>query len=123
MGGMIDSTLQQTQAARDRHGLNATSKLLSALHYHRFFGQPIDAFSPRHNATRKESNDRHIAALALQAGQSARYSGRDCAEWEALCPEAWGIDEIRQAMLVGWAQTDADLISCTDVVDSGSVAS
>lgn len=117
---MIDPN-QQSEAVRARHAMNATMKLLSALHYLRFFEEFHDDPAAR-SIMRRDANDRKVAALALQAGQSARYSGRPCESWAVSHPEAWGIPEIRQAMLVGWAQTDADLISCTDVVD-GSVAS
>lgn len=114
---MIDPN-QQTQAVRDRHALNATMKLLSALHYLRFF-EEFEADTAERSTLRRDANDRHVAALALQAGQSARYSDRLCESWAVSHPEAWGIPEIRAAMERGWAATDADLTSCTDVVDGG----
>ena len=96
------------------HVRNATASLLHALHYHRFFGAPIDGFCDEHNRARRESNDRQIAALALQAGQSARFAGQLCEAWEARCATALAVPAIRAGFEFGWLATDRDLTSSDD---------
>ncbi len=80
----------------------ATVHLLKALHYERFFGAPIAAFSAEHNAQRAEVNNRTVCHFAFEAGRFAFLSGATVDHWIAQYPEALRVERIRNAMGAGW---------------------
>ncbi len=88
-----------------RHVATATVNMLKALHFERFFGQPIAGFSPAHNAARAEANDRTVRAYAREAGQYAFYAGETLARWTHDYPAAMNVARIRESMLEGWLAT------------------
>ncbi len=103
------STNMPTPSTVETHLATARRKLAMALHYHRHFGHPLAAFSDDHNASRKERNDRAVAAFATEAGQYARFAGEHWESLSAVLPAAWAIAAIRAAARVGWEATDRDL--------------
>jgi hypothetical protein len=103
-----DYNLDTTTTAR--HLATASSRLLEALHYHRFFGAPIAEFSARHNQQRAEANTRRIRALARDAGTYLRYAGADLGVLVDRYPEACAVPGIREALEQGWRDT-GDLLA------------
>lgn len=88
-----------------RHVAIATTQLLMALHYHRFFGRPIVGFSAEHNAQRAEANDRTVIAYAHAAGRYAFFAGWTLDYWIDSYPMAMCVERIREAMGQGWHAT------------------
>lgn len=91
-----------------RHVLESSQLLGKALHYHRFFGQPIAAFSAKHNEARAAINDRTVRALAAQAGEYCAYSGYHCAEaalFGEIAMVALDVKRISEAFCEGYHTT------------------
>lgn len=87
---------------RALHRSQAARNLLFALHYHRFFGQPVAGFDDRHNFLRAQANDRTVRAYAAEAGRFAFYAGLTTADVAELSPDAVSVERIRDAMEDGW---------------------
>lgn len=96
-----------------RHVATATVNLLKALHFHRFFGHPLEGFSPESNAARAAANDRTVRAYAHEAGKYAFFAGETLDRWIEQYPDAMQADRIYDAMGEGWA--DAARILSIDI--------
>lgn len=91
-----------------RHIATCAQRLGEALHYHRFFGHPIAAFSLEHNASRAEINDRTVKALATIAGEFCAYAGYapdDVGLFGDVAARAVAVDMIRDALVAGFYHT------------------
>jgi len=85
------------------HIATARRNLASALHYHRFFGQPCNDFSPGFNLPRAEANQRTVQCYARVAGEYAFYSGLSLVSWELRAPSAAVLtDEVWQPFVAGY---------------------
>lgn len=85
----------------DKHAEDAAANLLRALHWHRFFCRADGTPDPTTRAT--------LARYARAAGLHARRSGSSVAlTWGVLYPEAWHVDEIREAFVAGWDDATRD---------------
>lgn len=91
-----------SRAVLARHVATATVNLLKALHFERFFGEPIEGFSADHNRLRIEVNDRTVRAYAREAGRYAFYAGETLDRWIDAYPQAMGVERIREEMGAGW---------------------
>lgn len=93
-----------TPEIRDHHIREATSALLQALHYERFFGAPVDGCPESYNRQAGEINDRTVRAYAAEAGRRAFYSGEPVSRWADRYPGTLAIDRIRDSMEAGWSE-------------------
>lgn len=89
---------------RDHHIREATSALLHALHYERFFGAPAVGRTESYNRQGAEDNDRTVRAFAVEAGRRAYYSGEPISRWADLYPGTLSIGRIRESMEAGWSE-------------------
>lgn len=106
------------------HAKTATVNLAKALHWHRFFGQPVDGFSARHNLARAEVNVRRVAALAAEAGRYACYAhdtapSLDDLQLGAVAKIALEVDAISTAYLDGFARAADELAGAADLGAGG----
>lgn len=99
---MLDTSTVHVQVVNHRHVATATTNLLKALHFERFFGQPIAAFTAAHNAARAEVNDRTVRGYAHEAGRYAFFAGETLDYWHDRYPEATTVERIADAMTAGW---------------------
>lgn len=100
-------------AITDRHLSTAIVQLGRALHYHRFFGQPLDGLSPEHNASRARVNALTVAAYARAAGQFAAYAQVPPLSPTWACSEvasfALAVPSIYEHFVAGYVDTEEDL--------------
>lgn len=110
--------VEQNQASSlaASHIATATRNLLYALHYHRYFGQPLAGCSDEHNLERAIANDRTVRQYAALAGQYAYFAATIVARWIQTHPEAMGVDRIRDAMYGGYYDTAMLMRSPSEVV-------
>lgn len=87
----------------------AIFNLVQALHWHRFFGGPIDGLSPERNADRAETNTRTVAGYAREAGRFLALARMPVDGLSAKYPEAHAVPAIVKALREGHAGQSAIL--------------
>lgn len=103
---MTESSKPEQTMVQKVHMQQATRCLLRALHFRRFFGQPLDSMGDAHNEERRLANNRRVEAYAYEAGKLAYYSGDTTLDfWWDNYPEAMNDEPIRVAMGRGFDET------------------
>jgi len=100
----------------------ARTNILKALHYHRYFGRPIDGFSESHNEARAKVNTTTVTMYAQAAGKCAAWAGLGLLEAKALiAPNAlwFEVSLIWEQFECGYTAAERDVVDANPDFEGG----